>query len=293
MSVARYYAWLSWFQDLARGVAHDTGQDTFTVHRRLRADDGTVSGDVLHERIVEALRATAGAGTAPSLDVLDAGCGLGGTTLFLHARLGGRYTGITLSDAQAARASAEAARRGVTEACRFVVRDYDADLSDLLPDGADLVIAIESLAHAPDPAATVARLAARLRPGGRLLLVDDVPVDGLAHDDPDFAGFRAGWLCPAIARESALTAAITAAELTVCHDDDLTPRVAARGAAMLMALTATSRAARFLLRPTPAGVLMGALHGGLRLERLYRRRLVHYRLIVARRAARTHTSPDR
>ena len=293
MSVARYYAWLSWFQDLARGVSHDTGQRTFTVHRQLVADDGTRSGDVLHQRLLAALRATADATTPDALDVLDAGCGLGGTVLFLHARLGGRYTGITLSGTQAARASAETVRRGVAEACRFVVRDYDADLRDLLPDGVDLVIAIESLAHAPDPAATIARLAARLRPGGRLLLVDDVPVDALAHDDPDFAGFRAGWLCPAIARESALTAAINAAELTVCHDDDLTPRVTARGAAALTALTAASRAATVLLRPTPAGVLMGALHGGLRLEHLYRRRLVHYRLIVARRAAPGHTTPDR
>ncbi len=292
MSVARYYAWLSWFQDLARGVAHDTGQRTFTVHRHLVGDDGTTSGDVLHERLLVGLSSTADAATPDSLEVLDAGCGLGGTALFLHARLGGRYTGITLSDTQAARATAEAARRGVTDACRFVVRDYDADLSDLLPDGADLVVAIESLAHAPDPAATIGRLAARLRPGGRLLLVDDVPIDALAHDDPDFAGFRAGWLCPAIARESALTTAFHAAGLTVCHDDDLTPRLAARGAATLTALTAASRAATFLLRPTPAGVLMGALDGGLRLERLYCRRLVRYRLIVASRAGRAHTTPD-
>ena len=53
MSIARYYAWLSRFQDAARGVAHDTGQQTLTVHRHLRADDGSVSGDVLHARVEE------------------------------------------------------------------------------------------------------------------------------------------------------------------------------------------------------------------------------------------------
>jgi SAM-dependent methyltransferase len=290
MSIARYYAWLSRFQDAAGGVAHDTGQQTLTVHRRLRADDGTISGDVLHARVVEAVGATA-SGAAALADVLDAGCGLGGTTFYLQARLGGRYTGITLSDTQCRRATVEAARRGLADVCHFAVRDYDADLADLLPAGVDLIVAIESLAHAPDPAATIARLAARLRPGGRLLLVDDVPRDTLAWDDPDFAGFRAGWLCPAVATDATLTAAFAAAGLTVCHDEDLTPRVTARHPAALAGLVLVTRAASALLAVTPAGVLMGALLGGLRLERLYRRRVVRYRLVVARLT--TRPSPAR
>ncbi len=282
MSIARYYAWLSRFQDAARSVAHDTGQRTLTVHRHLRADDGTVSGDVLHARVLDAVRATAGPFGVP-LDVLDAGCGLGGTTFYLQARLGGRYTGITLSDTQCTRATAEAARRGLADVCHFAVRDYDAELADLLPTGVDLVVAIESLAHAPDPAATIGRLAARLRSGGRLLLVDDVPRDTLAWDDSDFAGFRAGWLCPAVATDATLAAAFAQAGLAVCHDEDLTPRVPARGAATLAALLVATRAASAVLAPTPAGVLMGALLGGLKLERLYRRGVVRYRLVVARR----------
>lgn len=282
MSIARYYAWLSRFQDAARSVAHDTGQRTLTVHRHLRADDGTVSGDVLHARVLDAVRATAGPFGVP-LDVLDAGCGLGGTTFYLQARLGGRYAGITLSGTQCDRANAEAARRGLADVCRFAVRDYDGELADLLPTGVDLIVAIESLAHAPDPVATIGRLAARLRPGGRLLLVDDVPRDTLLWQDADFAGFRAGWLCPAVATDATLAAAFAQAGLAVCHDEDLTPRVPARGAATLAALLAATRAASAVLAPTPAGVLMGALLGGLKLERLYRRGVVRYRLVVARR----------
>ncbi len=292
MSIARYYAWLSRFQDAARGVAHDTGQQTLTVHRHLRADDGTVSGDVLHARVLDAVRATAGAAGA-AIVVLDAGCGLGGTTFYLQARLGGRYTGITLSGTQCTRATAEAARRGLTDVCLFAVRDYDADLTDLVPAGVDLIVAIESLAHAPDPAATIGRLATRLKPGGRLLLVDDVPRDTLAADDPDFAGFRAGWLCPAVATDATLTAAFARAGLVVCHDEDLTPRVPARRAATLAALLTAARAASAVLAPTPPGVLTGALLGGLRLERLYARRVVRYRLVVARRQDDGHTATHR
>lgn len=289
MSIARYYAWLSRFQDAAGRLAHDTGQRTLTVHRHLRGDDGTVSGDVLHARVLDAVMATGG---APA-DVLDAGCGLGGTTFYLQARLGGRYTGITLSDTQCARATAEAARRGLAAQCHFAVRDYDADLRDLLPAGVDLIVAIESLAHAPDPAATIGRLAARLRPGGRLLLVDDVPRDTLARDDRDFAGFRAGWMCPAVATDAVLAAAFTAAGLTICHDDDLTPRVRHRHPAAFAALLLAARAGSAVLALTPARVIMGALHGGLLLERLYARGVVRYRLIVARAGAGAHTPTGR
>ena len=130
MSLARYYAWLSRFEDASGLFA--------------TADTGTTD------------RAPAAGGQV----VLDAGCGLGGTTFFLQACLGGRYRGITLSPDQAARATAEAARRGLSAMCHFAVRSYHDDLADLLPDGADLIVAIESLAHAPDPPATSPAFAA-------------------------------------------------------------------------------------------------------------------------------------
>lgn len=286
MSLARYYAWLSRFQDLSGLVGHDSGQDTLTVHRRLRSPSGEVSGDVLHAAIVGALAVTSDAATPAPLTVLDAGCGLGGTVFALHGAHGARLLGLTLSPEQCSRATAEAERRGVAAACRFVVRDYDAALDDLLPDGVDLIVMIESLAHAPDPAATIGRLARHLRPGGRLAVVDDVPRDTLVPTDADYAGFRAGWLCPAVATDATLARALADAGLRVLHDEDLSPRQIARGPAALASLTALSGLAWTLLRPTPAGVLLGALHGGLRLERLYRRGLVRYRLIVAATAPR-------
>lgn len=282
----RYYAWLSRFQDAMRWVGHDTGQATLTVHRRLRDRAGQVSGDVLHERLLAALRATDdGASGAPGGDrpvVLDAGCGLGGTVFFLQARLGGRAIGITLSPVQAARAGGEAARRGVGNACRFAVRDYDAPLDDLLPDGADVIVAIESLAHAPDPPATVGRLAARLRPRGRVVVVDDMPDDALRDDDPDLAGFRRGWHAPHLLSAAAFDAALARAGLVAALDDDLTASVPRRAAISLAMRLAAARVVAPLAARTPARVLHDAILGGLHLERLYARRAVRYRLVLAR-----------
>ncbi len=286
--VPRYYAWLSRFQDAMRWIGHDTGQRTLTVHRRLRSASGEVSGDVLHAHLLAGLGATAthpvgvdATGDGPL--VLDAGCGLGGTAFFLHAHLGGRAIGLTLSPEQAARATAEAARRGVDAACRFAVRDYDGPLDDLLPAGADVIVAIESLAHAPDPAATIGRLAARLRPQGRLVVVDDMPADGVADNDTDLAGFRRGWHAPHVASTGAVDAALAQAGLTVVLDADLTASVPRRAAISLALRLLATRAVAPMATRTPARVLHEAILGGLHLERLYARGLVRYRLVIARR----------
>lgn len=283
MSLPRYYAWLTRLQDAARHVGHDTGQRTLTVHRRLRASTGEISGDVLHQALLVALEATADTAARAPLAVLDAGCGLGGTLLFLHARLGARGVGITLSPAQAARATAAAAGRGVSHAVRFAVRDFDAPLVDLLPDGSDLIVAIESLAHAPDPPATLARLGRALRPGGRLLVVDDAPADALADDDADLVGFRRGWHAPRVLTDRALDQAIDRAGLARVHEVDLTPQLVGRRPGSLAVRLTLARAAWPLAALTPAAELADAVAGGLHLERLYARGAARYRLVVARR----------
>ncbi len=283
MSLASYYAWLSWFQDGARLIGYDTGQATASAHRLLVGADGEVSGDVLHERLAAALGPYAASAAAPQ--VLDAGCGLGGTAFFLATRLGGHCVGITLSPAQHVRATAEAARRGLAGACRFVVRSFDDDLRDLLPDGADLVVAIESLAHAPDPAGTIERLARRLRPGGRFAIVDDMPLPELEGADADFSAFRRGWMCPVVLSGDAITGALTAAGLTVVHDEDLSPLMRQRDRRALARRLRWSGMASAALRHTPAHTFVDSLHGGLMLERLYERRLMQYRLLVAARPA--------
>lgn len=286
--VPRYYAWLSRYQDAMRWLGHDTGRATFTVHRRLRDAAGGASGDVLHDHLLAALHATDGdapgdRGATVPPTVLDAGCGLGGTSMFLHTHLGGPVVGLTLSPEQAARATAEAARRGIGASCRFVVRSYDAPLDDLLPGGADLIVAIESLAHAPDPAQTLGRLSARLRAGGRLVIVDDVPDSTLPDDDVDLAGFRRGWHAPAVASADALSGALVRAGLTPVLDRDLTPLLLRRVPGSLAMRLLVTRAVGPLARRTPARVLHDAMLGGLYLERMYARGVVRYRLIVARR----------
>ena len=275
--LARYYDWLSRYHRLVARLGHKGGFDSLTVHRLLSPDrPGVRPADVVHERLLAAL------GPLISPRVVDAGCGFGGTILYMHARIGGRYDGLTLSSVQQTRATREAARRGVAGACRFHVRSYDADLGDLVPDGVDVIVAIESLAHSIDPARTMRHLARSLGRGGRLAIVDDVPRDTLPDDDPDFAAFRDGWSCPAIARDRTLAAGCGAANLSLEHDEDLTPLVTLRDPGALDRLVGANRRWRRVLGSTAAGELVDSLYGGLMLERLYRRGLMRYRFVLAR-----------
>lgn len=308
--VPHYYSWISWFQDFAHRVGHDTGRSTMTVHRLLRGDGGKRSGDVLHARLLAALT-RAGVGppiaplgappfhgesaapstpppTRPPYVVLDAGCGLGGTVFYLHQRLGGRYVGITLSPAQCDRATLAATERGVQGECQFSVRSYDEDLRDLLPAGVDLVVAIESLAHSPAPLGTLERLARYLRADGRMVIVDDMPNANLPDDDADLQGFRRGWLCPVVARASELQRVASRAGLSMVCEDDLTPLVPRRSARVLAWLIAVNRILRAALGRTPARVLLESMWGGLLLERLYARKAMSYRLLIF---GRTDTAP--
>ena len=68
------------------------------------------------------------------------------------------------------------------------------------------------------------------------------------------------------------------------HEEDLTPLVVLRDDERLERLVQANRRWRRLLGTTAAGVVVDSIHGGLMLERLYRRGLMHYRLMVVRSA---------
>ena len=93
---------------------------------------------------------------------LDVGCG-GGILTEALATAGADALGIDL-----ATASIEIARQHAAEAKLHV--DYRAvaaeTLADEVPESFDLVCCLEMLEHVPDPAATVAAIAALVKPGG-------------------------------------------------------------------------------------------------------------------------------
>jgi tocopherol O-methyltransferase len=272
--VARYYRWLdglSWFQE-RRGEA---GHGALPVHRALAdPEGGAPSPFVIHRLMLAGLDLPA----APR--VLDAGCGYGATMLDLAPKLGGDWTGLTLSPVQAARGMAEVATRGLVGRVRIAVRSYDAPIEGRF----DLAYGIESLIHSADPARTVANLAAALAPGGHLVIVDDMPEERL----PDEAAarldrFRRFWRCPVAPTRAGWIAACRAAGLEPLAERDLNPLLQVRGMEELAPRLATLERRARLPRLLGLGLRREAEIGGLLLETLQTEGFVRYRILAARK----------
>ncbi len=109
------------------------------------------------------------------LRILDIGCGVGGSLLFLASVLktGFRGVGITISPRQSRIASRQAAIRGLSATCSFLAGDFTL-VSGLRP--FDLSFAIESFVHFTSPAAFFAPAAGLSRAGGTVARCRRFPV---------------------------------------------------------------------------------------------------------------------
>jgi len=158
----------------------------------------------------------------PGARVLDAGCGVGGSSLWLAKERGADVVGITLAARQVEQARSYAARRGLANRVHFEVADFTATP---FPEASfDVVWAVESLCHAPHKAAFYQEAARVLRPGGRVVVADFVragrPLDPtgerLLHE------WLTGWAVPDIDTPAEHTEHLTAAGFVETRLDDVT-----------------------------------------------------------------------
>lgn len=102
--------------------------------------------------------------------VLDAGCGVGGSSIYIAKNFGAHCTGITLSKRQVQTGSANAEKNQVADRVNFEVNNY---LDTGYPDNSfDVVWAMESMATSPDKPLFFKEMNRVLKPGGKLLIAD-------------------------------------------------------------------------------------------------------------------------
>ncbi|MDE1865070.1 MAG: methyltransferase domain-containing protein [Candidatus Micrarchaeota archaeon] len=109
-------------------------------------------------------------GIGSSMSVLDAGCGVGGSSIWLAKHMGVKVTGISLSSMQIREAKRLARISSVSESTRFYVMDYLH--TRFRSKSFDIVWAIESACHCDDKEEFLKEGYRLLRKGGRMAVCD-------------------------------------------------------------------------------------------------------------------------
>ena len=104
----------------------------------------------------------------PPQNIIDVGCGIGGSTLYLGNKFNANARGITLSPVQASRAKERAKEQGLETQVDFEVAN--ALKMPFEDNSFDLVWSLESGEHMPDKTKFLQECYRVLQPGGKLIL---------------------------------------------------------------------------------------------------------------------------
>lgn len=218
--------------------------------------------------------------------ILDLGCGVGATMVRLARATDAHVTGVNISPVQADLAARRFEAEGLTERCDVLCADFAKLPAEPLYHA---MVGIESVVHSPSPAGLITSLAARLHPGGRIILCDDWMTEkdrGLRARERCLQQFRAGWRIGSLHTVAEFAAMSERAGLRLVEDLDLTAylRLGRPRDRVIKLAVSAGRALpgvrdRMVEMPFWANMI-----GGSALQTGLSRRWLEYRLLVLERA---------
>ena len=131
------------------------------------------------------------AGIMANDKVLDAGCGVGGSCIFLALNSGCNVTGITLSERQVEQATMNAKEKAVEALVNFRVMNYGA--TSFPSESFDVIWCCESICYSEDKHQFVKEAHRLLKPGGRIVIADGFVARYEYNNRPVVRKWLDGW----------------------------------------------------------------------------------------------------
>lgn len=131
------------------------------------------------------------AGIRAGEKVLDAGCGVGGSSIFIAKESGADVIGITLSEKQVRHATENAKRNGVSDSTSFRIMNYSA--TSFPGESFDVVWGCESICYADNKEQFIREAWRLLKPGGRLVIADGFVSQFENNEHPVIRQWLDGW----------------------------------------------------------------------------------------------------
>lgn len=162
-------------------------------------------------------------------EVVDLGCGVGGSIAYLRQRHAARYVGATISATQARLGAGFLEQDGCSDA-RIVHADFTTtEFASALARPADVAFGIESFIHVDGIREKLRGIAELIRPGGTLVICDDMLSRSCEHQEPRpvqrrwLGEFRTGWYARGLTSITGMIEAAHESGLVLLEVRDLTP----------------------------------------------------------------------
>ena len=255
--------------------------DVAAIHRAIWAPGVTNKAEAfnyLNVCVANALQPCLQLTEGSQAQLLDLGCGVGGTSTWLAQALDANVTGITISSEQQKLATERAARLGLDNQVRFLQGDFAA-MPDL--DASDAAYAIESFVHASDAGDFFSMAARLVKPGGRLVICDDflspqINAREKADADAWIRRFQRGWHLNNLVTADQAVAAASEQGFDVLESHDLSAHTRSFHPLLLLLVSQVTRL------PLPWSY-WNNLGGGTALQICLRQSWTQYRVLVWQR----------
>ena len=275
-TVRRYYE-----QNTRMMLRFGSSPQVQTIHRALWPTEVQTLDEALHysHRLllteIEQLAQRAG---LTSLRIADLGCGVGASLRYLltHLQVPTTAIGITISATQAQLAQTHVRQPQSRHTCAVLEADF---LAVPLRSGLDAVYSIEAFSHSPSAADYLAQVAQLLRPGGRLMLIDDFLAPTTIPTHEWVAAYQTGWLVPNVQTVSTIAELAQTVGLRLIAQRALTPMLRLRALPNKLAVALLHIGQRLPIRHA----MLPSMLGSMALQQCLHEGLTEYRWLVFER----------